>query len=113
MAAAQPNTSFSPTTRPASPMTYGISPESLPMTGTPQANASISIRPNCSFQCHVVWLGATSMSIVPRYDGTSSCLAKMIRTRSDQPRALAQSRMFRSMGPLPSKSKLPGTFAAH
>jgi hypothetical protein len=33
---------------PAAPATEGISPLSLATTGTPQAIASISMRPNCS-----------------------------------------------------------------
>ena len=45
-------------TTPASPTTDGISPLSLATTGTPQAIASISMRPNCSRQPGVVWLGA-------------------------------------------------------
>ena len=58
--------SASPTTSPALSMTYGISPLSLPTTGTAQANASISIRPNCSRQAGVVWLGAQTC---PWYSG--------------------------------------------
>jgi len=48
MARVQAAASRSATMRPASPTTYGISPLSDAMTGTPHANASISIRPNCS-----------------------------------------------------------------
>ena len=42
------------TTIAAPPAVNGISPESLAMTGMPQANASMSIRPNCSFHFTVV-----------------------------------------------------------
>ena len=65
-------TSASSTSRPASPTTCGISPLRLATTGTPQAMASISIRPNCSRQRAVVWLGAHIRSIALRCSGTSS-----------------------------------------
>ena len=63
MAATQAGSSASGTTRPASATTWGISPLSLETTGTPQANASVSIRPNCSRQIGIVWLGAASTSM--------------------------------------------------
>ena len=62
---------------PASPTTEGISPLSLAMTGTPQAIASISIRPNCSRHRAVVWLGAQSTLIAFNQAGTSSCVAEV------------------------------------
>ena len=65
--------SASGTTTPASSITYGISPESLPTTATPHAIPSISIRPSCSRHCGVVWLGAARMSIAFKYGGTESC----------------------------------------
>ena len=49
---------------PASPITFGISPLSEPITGTPHAIASISTRPNCSFQFGRVSDGKTNTSKV-------------------------------------------------
>ena len=46
--ASTPAASASGTSSPASPTTCGISPLSLATTGTPQAIASINMRPNCS-----------------------------------------------------------------
>ena len=46
-------------------MTLGISPESEPTTGTPQAMASINTRPNCSFQLGRVREGSTRASSWP------------------------------------------------
>ena len=58
----------------------------------------------------VVWLGATSMSIAPRYDGTSSCLASKIRTRSSQPRPWPN-HVLSLLGAAAQQEQAPGTFA--
>ena len=69
---------------PASPITFGISPESEPITGTSHAIASMITRPNCSFQFERVSDGTTSMSILLRTSGTSrdgTELRKKMRSR--------------------------------
>ena len=52
--AATPTASSSARSRPASATTYGISPLVEAITATPDAKASISMRPNCSRQRGVV-----------------------------------------------------------
>ena len=77
------------------------------MTGTPAAKASISMRPNCSRQLGVVWLGAASTSIAFRYAGTSLWRTSLqILMRS--PNASAQLRSSPSIGPAPTNNARQG-----
>ena len=58
-------------TRPASPITCGISPELDPTNGTAHAIASISTRPNCSRQFEALRDGNTNASRLCITPGTS------------------------------------------
>ncbi len=84
----------------------GSSPESLESTGTPQANASTTMRPNCSRHAGVVWLGAHRTSMALRCAGTSSC-ATPVTTRTSCPRE-GQARSMLSSGPAPTNKTRHG-----
>ena len=95
---------------PASPRRrrrYGISPLLLPMTATPEAIASINMRPNCSRHFSVVRLGAHRTLMAVSQCGISPC-GIPVTTCTRPPCDAANARSSPSSGPPPTSSACHG-----